>query len=229
MYSVRLFQIIPSQSIVIDDIFVFIFSIDKNNAVSRELTRLLKIPVDSYNNVLNLLKLKHFAPLFDYFDYSARKDMAIYVVTSAVENETVITSQDLVDSILSMVSPLVVDQEDQPAEPVRIFVMFMDKFCAENSVLFDEDTLCLFLSLVHVSFRKGSTVLCKDVMLLCTQMRTTLFRLWRSFLWVFEPATFGLLVQCSAKGRGFDSHRGQADFSACPVRIYTQSNTTNVY
>ncbi len=25
----------------------------------------------------------------------------------------------------------------------------------------------------------------------------------------------------------FDSHRGQADFSACPVWIYTQSNTTN--
>ena len=25
----------------------------------------------------------------------------------------------------------------------------------------------------------------------------------------------------------FDFHRGQADFSACPVWIYTQSNTTN--
>ena len=98
----------------------FFFSIEKNNAVSRELTRLLKIPVDSYNDVLNLLKLKHFAPLFEYFDYSARKDMSIYVVTNAVENETVIPSQDLVDNILSMVSPLIVDQEDEPAEPVSI-------------------------------------------------------------------------------------------------------------
>lgn len=44
--------------------------------------------------------------------------MAIYVVTNAVENETVIPTQELVDTILSMVSPLVVDQEDQPAEPV---------------------------------------------------------------------------------------------------------------
>ena len=101
----------------------FIFRVEKNNAVSRELTRLLKIPVDSYNNVLNLLKLEHFAPLFNYFDYSARKDMALYVVTNAVENETIIPSQDLVDSILSMVSPLVVDQEDQPAEPVRRLVI----------------------------------------------------------------------------------------------------------
>jgi vacuolar protein sorting-associated protein 35 len=108
-------------------LFFLFFSVEKNNAVSRELTRLLKIPVDSYNNVLNLLKLKHFAPLFDYFDYGARKDMATYVVTNAVENETVFPSQELVDNILSMVSPLVVDQEDQPAEPVSHFVIFMDK------------------------------------------------------------------------------------------------------
>ena len=44
--------------------------------------------------------------------------MAVYVVTNAVENETVITTQEMVDSILLMVSPLVVDQEDQPTEPV---------------------------------------------------------------------------------------------------------------
>ena len=88
--------------------------------MSRELTRLLKIPVDSYNDVLTLLKLQHFAPLFDYFDYAARKDMAIYVVTNAVENETIVPTQDLVDSILQVVSPLVVDQEDQPSEPVSV-------------------------------------------------------------------------------------------------------------
>ena len=29
------------------------------------------------------------------------------------------------------------------------------------------------------------------------------------------------------KGRGFDSHRGQANFSACPVWMHTQSNITN--
>ncbi|XP_046842547.1 vacuolar protein sorting-associated protein 35-like [Xenia sp. Carnegie-2017] len=91
--------------------------VEKNNAISRELTRLLKIPVDCYNNILKLLKLKFFAPLFNYFDYDARKDMAIYVITNAVENETLIPSQDLVDTILSMVSPLVVDQQDQPPEP----------------------------------------------------------------------------------------------------------------
>lgn len=104
--------------------------VEKNNAVSRELTRLLKIPVDSYNDVLTLLKLNHFAPLFKYFDYSARKDMAIYVVTNAVENETIMSSQELVDNILQMVSPLVVDQEDQPTEPDDV-----DDFAEEQSLM----------------------------------------------------------------------------------------------
>ena len=30
------------------------------------------------------------------------------------------------------------------------------------------------------------------------------------------------------KGRGFDSHHGQTNFSACPVWIYTQSNIKNI-
>ncbi len=34
-------------------------------------------------------------------------------------------------------------------------------------------------------------------------------------------------LHLQTKGREFDSHRGQADFSACPVWIYTQSNNTN--
>ena len=33
----------------------------------------------------------------------------------------------------------------------------------------------------------------------------------------------GRALDEQTKGRGFDSHRGQADFSACLVWIYTQS------
>ena len=96
------------------------FSIDKNNAVSKELMRLLKIPVDNYNNVLTILKLKHFAPLFDYFDFATRKEMAMYVITNALENDTFIPSQEEVDSILQLAAPLVMDQDDQPTEPVCV-------------------------------------------------------------------------------------------------------------
>lgn len=71
-------------------------SMDKNNAVSKELTRLLKIPVDSYNNILTLLQLEYFAPLFEYFDYSSRKEMSLYVVNNAVESALKIPTQEQV-------------------------------------------------------------------------------------------------------------------------------------
>ncbi|XP_073234316.1 vacuolar protein sorting-associated protein 35-like [Porites lutea] len=90
---------------------------DKNNAVSKELTRLLKIPVDSYNNILTLLKLQYFSPLFDYFDYTSRKEMSLYVVTNAVDSAVKIPTQEQVDNVLNLVSSLVCDQDDQPSEP----------------------------------------------------------------------------------------------------------------
>ena len=82
--------------------------------------RLLRIPVDIYNNVLTILKLKHFAPLFDYFDYATRKEMAMYVINNALDNETFIPSQEEVDSVLQLAAPLIMDQDDQPTEPVSI-------------------------------------------------------------------------------------------------------------
>ncbi|EDO45995.1 predicted protein [Nematostella vectensis] len=92
-------------------------SIDKSNPISKELTRLLKNPIDSYNNVLTLLELKFFIPMFNYFDFTTRKEMSLYVVSNAVESEVVIPTQEQVDTLLTLVSTLVADQEDQPSEP----------------------------------------------------------------------------------------------------------------
>ncbi|XP_020284826.1 vacuolar protein sorting-associated protein 35 isoform X1 [Pseudomyrmex gracilis] len=88
--------------------------LEYNSAVSRELVRLMKIPVDNYKNILTVLKLEHYAPLLDYFDYEGRKSLAIYIITNILDNETLIPTQEQVDAILSMVSPLVQDQPDQP-------------------------------------------------------------------------------------------------------------------
>lgn len=85
-----------------------------NSAVSRELVRLMKIPVDNYKNILTVLKLEHYAPLLDYFDYEGRKSLAIYIITNILENETLIPTQEQVDAVLFMVSSLVQDQPDQP-------------------------------------------------------------------------------------------------------------------
>ncbi|XP_057325313.1 vacuolar protein sorting-associated protein 35 isoform X1 [Microplitis mediator] len=85
-----------------------------NSAVSRELSRLMKIPVDNYKNILTVLKLENYAPLLEYFDYEGRKLLAVYIITNILDNETLIPTQEHVDSVLSMIAPLVQDQPDQP-------------------------------------------------------------------------------------------------------------------
>jgi len=62
--------------------------------------RLMKLPIDNYNNVLTVLKLEHFAPLFEYFDYQARKTMSIYIVNNALDNETVISTPEQVRTVV---------------------------------------------------------------------------------------------------------------------------------
>ena len=71
-------------------------SLESTSQVSKELMKLMKIPVDNYNDVLTLLKLQHFGPLFEYFDYYARKQMSIYIISNALENETLIPTQEQV-------------------------------------------------------------------------------------------------------------------------------------
>ncbi|KDR18449.1 vacuolar protein sorting-associated protein 35 [Zootermopsis nevadensis] len=88
--------------------------IEYNTAVSRELTRLMRIPVDNYNNLLTVLQLQHYGPLLDLFDYHGRKNLAAYLVTNALENETLVPTQEQVDAVLTMLSPLIQDQSDQP-------------------------------------------------------------------------------------------------------------------
>lgn len=91
--------------------------LEHGTPVSKELMRLMKIPVDTYNNILTVLQLQHFGPMFEYFDYQSRKVMSCYIINNALDNETLIPSQEQVDAILGIVSVLVQDQSDQPEEP----------------------------------------------------------------------------------------------------------------
>lgn len=71
-------------------------SLEYGSPVSKELMRLMKIPVDSYNNILTVLELSHFGPIFDYFDYQSRKLMCSYLINNVLENDTRIPTQDQV-------------------------------------------------------------------------------------------------------------------------------------
>lgn len=71
-------------------------SLENTSAVSKELTRLMKIPIDNYNDILTVLKLEHFGPLFEYFDYHARIMISTYLINNALESDAKIPSQEQV-------------------------------------------------------------------------------------------------------------------------------------
>ncbi|KAH3887928.1 hypothetical protein DPMN_011950 [Dreissena polymorpha] len=59
-------------------------SLEHGSPVSKELMRLMKIPIENYNNVLTVLELQHFGPLFEYFDYQSRKAMSCFLISNAL-------------------------------------------------------------------------------------------------------------------------------------------------
>lgn len=62
--------------------------------------------MDTYNNILMVLQLKHFPPLFEYFDYESRKSMSCYVLNNTLDYNTIIVAQEQVGRYLRTVAVL---------------------------------------------------------------------------------------------------------------------------
>ena len=89
--------------------------VEHRTPVGRELERLLKIPIDSYNDVMIVLGLEHFIPLLNCYDYSGRREMSAYLINNVIDNSTLIPTPEKVETILTIVGPLICDQNDGPS------------------------------------------------------------------------------------------------------------------
>lgn len=86
LYVFTIFKII--------DLTRFDCRIEYNTNVWKELMRLLKLPVDHYKDILTVIQLENYAPLLDYLDYAGRKTIAVYLITSVLDNGTLISTQE---------------------------------------------------------------------------------------------------------------------------------------
>ena len=94
--------------------------VEHRTPVGRELEKLLKIPIDSYNDIMIVLALEHYIPLLNCYDFSGRKEMSAYLINNVIDNSTLIPSPEKAETILTIVGPLVSDQKDGPsAEEAR--------------------------------------------------------------------------------------------------------------
>lgn len=113
-----------------DRMLTFVFCrIAHTLSVNQELSRLMRLCIDFYNNALTLIQLKHFSPLLEKFDYTSRKSLALYIVLNVLENETLIPTADEVDIILVIIAPLVRDEDDQTVDKID-----PDDFAEEQGV-----------------------------------------------------------------------------------------------
>lgn len=89
--------------------------VEHRTPVGRELEKLLKIPIDSYNDIMIVLGLQHYIPLLNCYDFSGRKEMSKYLINNVIDNSTLIPTPEKAETILTIVGPLVCDQKDGPS------------------------------------------------------------------------------------------------------------------
>ena len=88
--------------------------------MNQELSRLLRLFIDFYNNVLTLIQLKHFSPLLEKFDYTSRKALAVYIILNILENETQIPTADEAEIVLTIITPLIRDESEQSSDKIDL-------------------------------------------------------------------------------------------------------------
>lgn len=94
--------------------------LEYHSSVAKELQKLLKIPIDSYNDILVILKLKHYAGLMQHLDYNGRKMLSIYILNNALENETIIPTPDETNQALTLLNTLVSEKNENPMGEIDI-------------------------------------------------------------------------------------------------------------
>lgn len=78
------------------------------------LSKLLALPIEGYTSTLTLLALPQYKMLLEAQQYSTRRQVSKVIVWSILKNNTVLSTPEDVDGILSLCRTLVVPQRDAP-------------------------------------------------------------------------------------------------------------------
>ncbi|RVE41887.1 hypothetical protein evm_013461 [Chilo suppressalis] len=90
--------------------------LEHNTLVFKELMKILKLPADHYKNILTLIKLQNYSQLIKHLNYPGRTMIAVHLINDVLESDTMISTPENVDAVLSMVEVLVKDQPDHDAD-----------------------------------------------------------------------------------------------------------------
>lgn len=128
----------------------------------RLITQMLTIPTTAYKNVLIVLGLENYLPLFEMLPYMSRKSVALGFAKSALKFGHHLTTLEEANRMFAYLRPLLQSEEDQPPEDE----LDEEDFEEEQNVvarvvhLFDNDDPTLYfqiLTLTRKCFGKGGT------------------------------------------------------------------------
>lgn len=80
----------------------------------KQILKLLQTPLDTYKNILTVLKLDHFPKVIAFLGYDNRKRVAVDIIKNTIEFTTALPTADQVNKLLELVQPLIKDEADQP-------------------------------------------------------------------------------------------------------------------
>ena len=70
-----------------------------NSLIGRELTKLLKLPIENYNNIIELLALESYSNVLQLLDPSGHRKISAAIIDNVLENETLIDCEDHLDKV----------------------------------------------------------------------------------------------------------------------------------
>lgn len=96
-------------------------------AVTKEISRLLRIPVHKYPNIVTVLQLVNYRTLLSLLDYDAQKQVAAFIVDQTLEKNERITTPEDVERLLSLLPTLLRDNPRYPVESPGSNELFIEE------------------------------------------------------------------------------------------------------
>lgn len=81
-------------------------------AVVKQITKLLQTPLDTFKNILTVLKLEHYPKTMSFLNLDNRRRIAIDIARTAIDYGHSIPEADVINKLLELIAPLVKDPEE---------------------------------------------------------------------------------------------------------------------
>lgn len=92
---------------------------NSKQAVVKQITKLLQTPLDTFKNILTVLKLENYPKTLSFLSLENRRRISIDIARTAVDYGHAIPEADVINKLLELIAPIVRDPEN-PEETINI-------------------------------------------------------------------------------------------------------------